>query len=193
MPGIFSYPPITGVTINTVYLSPVFRHFLYLSLATILIVAVLALRLKRKLSWSVATRRGLLTAFFAAGILYGVHAEIGWATWVSKDLDLFRGLSTDEKLYKLESDLFIFSRAAREAVGTSDYQLFAPDTYLRERTEYFLLPARKREKADVVLVLADPSVQYDGSSGVLLRDGQRIEGLRIVHAFTQNILILRKR
>jgi len=190
--AVFSYPPITGVTINTVYLSPSFRSFLYAVAVLCLIIAVVVLRYRRKRPWDTSVLTGLLIAFFASGLLYALHADIGWAAWMRADVARFGGRTTDEKLTQLDQGLYVFSRLARDIVGDGSYRLFAPDTYLRERTEYFLLPARKREEADFVLVLADPQVRFDASAGTLIRGDLKIERLHLVRAFAADAYILRK-
>lgn len=135
----------------------------------------------------------LLIVFFTSGILYALHGEIGWAVWLRTDISRFGGLTTEEKLVRLEQGLYRFSRQARNIVGAGDYQLFSAEQYFRERAEYFMLPARKRERADIIIVLVDPKVQFDAKSGTLVREKLKIGNVQLVSAYADDAFILRRR
>jgi hypothetical protein len=168
-------PPISGVTINTVWISPAARTAVYAVMAAAF-AAGLFVFLAKRYRLAGAVRRGILTALFAAGILYSLRADFGWSLWVRQDLRTFGGLPTEEKLLKLDGALYDFVRRARTVVP-GDYLLFSPDQYLLWRTEYLLLPLRKRTSAPTVIVLADPQAVYDPQKKVFTRGDLRLEGM----------------
>lgn len=191
--NIFSYPPIIGVTINTVKLSAEFRTLLHGMILLGLFTSLPAFIRLRRMPWRTAMASSLLMVFLASGILYALHAEIGWASWLRTDINRFGGLSSEEKLMRLEQGLYLFAREARKVVGTGDYQLFSDEPYFRERAEYFMLPARKRAQADIIIVLVDPKVKFDAKSATLVREKLKIRKVQLVSAYADDAFILRRR
>lgn len=171
-------PPITGVTINTVWIGPFARTALYGAAAVAFAAGVIAHLVKRYPAAS-AVRRALLASLFAAGMFYTLRADIGWSAWVNRDMETFGGLTTDEKLLKLDGGLYDFSRRARSVV-TGDYTIYAADPYLAQRTEYFLLPRRKRTDAPIILVLADPASVYDPARRTFTRGDVRWDDVNLL-------------
>jgi hypothetical protein len=181
-------PPVSGVTINTVWISPAARTVLYGAMAAAFAAGFFAFFTKRYPA-AAAVRRGVLAALFAAGILYSLRADFGWSLWVRQDLRTFGGLTTEEKLLKLDGALYDFVRRAR-TVLPGDYMLFSPDQYLLWRTEYLLLPLRKRTTAPTVIVLADPQASYDPRTGIFTRGDLRREGMAPLLQFGPDAFIV---
>lgn len=181
-------PPISGVTINTVWIGPVARAVLYGAMAAAFAAGLLA-HLSRRYPAAGAVRRALLAALFAAGILYALRADIGWSVWVTRDLAALGGLTTEEKLLKVNGGVYDFSRRAR-AVVSGDYMIYSPDSYLAQRTEYFLLPLRRRSDAPVIIVLADPTAVYDPARRVFTRSDVRMDNVSLLMRYGPDAYIV---
>lgn len=187
---IFMTPPITGVTINSVFLSPEFRVIVYLLITVILIFGTLAFT-KKKFLISDALRKAIIIAFFASGLLYAIHADIGWTTWLVTDIRNYWGLSTEDKLRKMEDGLYEFVLQAKQVV-TDDYQIYSSFDYLAKRTQYFLLPLHRREQAPYIIVFADNEARFDPRTRLFTRGEIMIANAEPVLVFNQNIYILRR-
>jgi hypothetical protein len=183
-------PPIAGVTINTVWIGPVARAFLY-GVTAVAFAAGLLAYLAKRYPAAGAFRRALLTALVAAGMLYALRADIGWSVWLTRDLTTFGGLTTEEKLLKLDGALYDFSRRARSVVS-GDYMIYATDPYLVQRTEYFLLPLRKRNNAPIIIVLADPTAIYDPAGRTFTRGGVRLDNVTLLMQYGTDAYIVSK-
>jgi len=191
MQNIFSITPIIGSTINTVYLSPAFRQVMYYAIM-FLLPATTILFLARQYPCTGAFRKAVIVTFLASGTLYAIHADIGWTRWIMEDVRQFSGLDTDSKLSKMEGGIYNFSRQAKKVLG-KDYILFSSDSYVTVRTEYFLLPLRKREQAADIVVLADNASRYNPATRTFTRDNLIIQNVDPVFFFASNAYILRKR
>src|SRR5512142_1385409 len=137
--------PIMGVTINTVYLHPAMRTFLY-AIITLSFISGVLVFLRRSPSFMATVRKAVILSFFTSGLLAAVYADIGWSVWVSRDYEELSGLSADGKVTRLEGLLHDFTQRAGGVIQDS-YQLYAPDVYMAQRSEYDLLPLRKRQCA----------------------------------------------
>jgi hypothetical protein len=188
---IFTPPPIMGVTINSVSLPPEVRQFLY-GLIALLLACGTIYYLVNNLRFHAALRKSVILAFFVAGFFYALHADIGWSTWVIHDSRNLAGMNTDAKLEKLEGGIYDFAQKARTILGT-EYMLFTSDAYLGLRAEYFLLPLRKREQANDIVVLADTLARYDQATRTFTRENIKITDVEPIFVFAQNAYILRKR
>lgn len=183
-------PPIMGITINTVSLSPEFRAIVYLVIAAALIIGTIAFTSKRY-NFPDAFRKSLMAAFFASGILYAVHADIGWGTWLAEDMKKYGGLSTNDKLGAMEGGLYEFALQAQKKVS-GDYQVFSSDGYLEHRLQYFLLPQHKREQAPYIVVIADNDARYDPGTRSFTRGAVTVTNVEPILVFAQNAYILKR-
>ncbi len=187
---IFSYPPIMGVTINTVWLSPDFREVLLWLLAFVLCGGLIVF-LVRNMPLLQAVRRAALTSFFVGSLVYALHADIGWSSWVVRDYHLLSGKSTDEKVLALEGPLYEFALRSRRVLKT-DYSLpnDAPDNYLTRRYQYFMLPLQMRPDAPAIVIIGDRSARYDPEAGVYTRGDVVVRNVRPLLLFTQDAYII---
>lgn len=190
-PGsLFTAQPITGVTINTVALSPSFIFLLYILIAVVLIIAT-AVFLRKKFPLLAALGKAFIVVFFFVGIVYAVHADIGWSGWFANDLHVYSGLGTDQKLLKMEDGIYAFAVDARKMIPR-DYMLFSTNEYAKLRLEYFLLPLRKREQSEFIIVLLDPEARYDAVTATLTRGDVKVEPVKPVFMPASNAYILRR-
>ncbi len=189
--NIFSYPPIYGVTINTVLLSPAFRELVYYIIIISFILAT-TFFLSKKLSLKQALRKALLASFFISGFVYTVHADVGWAKWIMHDSKMYGGLDTEEKLLRMDDGLYDFSRKAKKLIR-GEYALYAAEDYIRLRTEYFLLPLRKRSDAKYIIVLLDKEAAYNPASHTFVRGDKKINNAYEILHYQEGAYILEKR
>jgi hypothetical protein len=184
-------PPIMGVTINTVFLSPSVRLFLYFLIGSVLLLGTIS-GIRKKVRPSVAFRSAVVAAFFVSGTLYALQADTGWTMWLVNDARTFGGLSTDGKLLKMDDGIYAFAQKAREVVD-GDYQLYASDGTVALRAEYFLLPLRKRAGANYLLVLADKEARFDPVAGTFTRGNVRIDHVEPVLFLARDAYILKRK
>ena len=187
--NLFSMPAINGTTINGVPLSASFVRLLYVFMAVILLVSIFISL--RKYIFLSALKKAVMITFFAAGIVYAIHADIGWSVWLINDDRTFAGLTTDEKLSRMEGGLYNFALAAGKVVG-DDYELYSSDNSLSLRMEYFLLPHRKREQAQYIIVLVDNQAQYDQTSRTFTSGNVKIEHVAPVLVFARDAYVLKR-
>jgi len=187
---IFMYPPITGVSINSVFLSPEFRIIEYCLIAVILIFGTIYFSIK-KFILPDAFRKAIIAAFFASGLLYAIHADIGWATWLVTDVKNYSGLSTEEKLEKLDDGLYEFSLQAKKTI-TDNYQIYTSNEYMYFRTQYYLLPLLKHEQASFIIVIADDEARFDPHTHIFTRGKTMIANVEPILVFSQNAYILKR-
>jgi hypothetical protein len=187
---IFLTPPITGVTINSVFLSPEFRVIVYLIIAVILVFGTIFFTTKKFLL-SDALRKAIIAAFFASGLLYAIHADIGWTTWLMTDIRNYWGLSTGDKLRTMESGLYEFALHAKQIV-TDDYQIYSSSDYAQKRTQYFLLPLHKRAQAPYIIVIVDNEARFDPRTRIFTRGETIIANVEPVLMFAKDAYILRR-
>ncbi len=188
---IFTTQPITGSTINSVNLPPSFILLIYILMAVILLIAA-GVFLMKKSSLVSALNKAFIVTFFSAGIVYAIHADIGWSGWLMNDGQTYAGLDTDEKLLKMEDGIYAFALEARKIIP-SDYMLFSANQYVGLREEYFLLPLRKREKSDYIVVLADPEAHYDEVTRTFSRGSVKISPVEPVFVPASNAYILKRK
>ena len=186
---IWMTEPIKGVTINDVYLSPEFKIVLY-GFMTAILFAVTFYFLRKKSSFSEAFKKAVIAAFFASGLLYALHADIGWTQWCVSDIKKNWGLSTEEKLRNMDDGLYEFQLEAKKIIH-ADYQLFSSDNHVGARLQYYLLPLHKRDNARYIIVIADKDAHLDQSNHILRR-GQRIYNVEPVLQFAQDAYILKR-
>lgn len=187
--SLFTPPPISGLTINMVAMSPAFRNLLYLVIGLSL-AASLVLFLMRH-PFASALKRSVAITFFIAGLLYSFHADYGWSVWVSQDRDQFGGLTTEEKLLKLEGRWYEFIRRAGEVIP-DEYMIYSSNQYLSQRGEYFLLPKRKRAQANTLIILNDSQVTFDQKKRVLVRGTMRYENVEPLLMYHPAAFVVRK-
>jgi hypothetical protein len=188
--SVVSTPPLTSTSINTVGLTPAFTLFLYILTAVILIVA-LAFHLMKQSRPLAAVYKASIISFFSVGIIYAVHADIGWSRWISLDMQAFGGFSTEEKLSVLEDGVWDFARTARSLIP-HDYVLYSSDKNIALRTEYFLLPLRKRELSDYIIVLFDEASHFDSSTKTFTRGDVKIGPVAPVLIIAPDTYILKR-
>lgn len=188
---IFTIQPISGITINTVILSPSFIILIYVFMAVILIFST-AFFLMKKTGIVSALNKAFIVTFFSAGLIYAVHADIGWSGWLMNDARTYGGLGMDQKLLKMEGVIYAFALDARKRIPR-DYMLFSENEYARLREEYFLLPLRKREKSDYIVVLADPEASYDEVTHTFSRGVLKISPVEPVFMPASNVYILKRK
>jgi hypothetical protein len=188
---IFVVQPIIGVTINSVFLSPQFRAILYFLIAAIGLSSfyLFFLTMHRGIA---AVRRSIFVTFISVGIVSALYADFGWANWFVRDAQTFPGLSTDEKIVRLEGGFADFAIAAKKVLG-SDYELYSSNSYMALRSEYFLLPARKRDSATDIIVLADDQARYDPATHTFTHGTMTVSDVEPLLVYAQNAYVLRKR
>lgn len=183
-------PPITGVTINFVFLSPEFRVIAYLLIAIILVFGTLYFTAK-KFILPDAIRKAIIAAFFSSGLLYTIYADTGWMTWLVTDVRKYWGLSIEEKLRKMEGGLYEFSLRAKKIIN-DDYQIYSSSDYVKKRTQYFLLPLHRREQAPYIIVIADNEARFDSHTNLFTHGETMIVNAKPVLFFAENAYILRR-
>ena len=188
--NIFMTPPITGTTIIDVFLSPEFRIIVYLLIAIVLIFGTLYFKAK-KIALPDAFRKAIIAAFFVSGLLYAIHADIGWTTWLITDIRSFWGMSTDDKLKKLDSVLYEFVIQTKKIVN-DDYQIYSSSDYAKDRIQYFLLPLHKREQAPYIIVIADNEARFEYHTRIFTRGDIKIAGADPVLVFAPDAYILKR-
>ncbi len=185
-------PPIEGVTINTVlFMTPSFRSFLF-GLIIIIFSSSAAFFIIKRFGIKRAVRKALLIAFFSVGLVYAVQADIGWSKWLISDLNNY-GRSTGEKTLAMEGPLYEFSANVKNVLSDSNYELYSSLSVPSLRMEYFLLPSRKKEAAEFIVILVDRDAVFDPYAGILRRGEQVIENLEPVYQYTHDAYVLRKR
>jgi hypothetical protein len=189
--SFISPPPINGTTLNSVMLDPSFILFMYI-LICIVMVSLTVLYLNRRSGLFPALSTALITTFFTAGIIYAAHADIGWTMWLTNDIGMFAGKSMEEKMSAMDDTIWDFSREAK-AVIPHEYVLFSSDETAALRTEYFLLPLRKREQADYIVVLRDRQADFDPVTGTLSRGDSRIGHVEAIRLFAHDTYILKRK
>jgi len=189
--NIFRTMPISGPTINNVPLPQEFRDILFTLIPLLLVITTLIF-LSKKQRFSAAVRQAIVTTFFISGFLWALHADLGWSTWLRNDLQTFGGRDVEQKLLSMEGGLYDFVRASRRVLK-DDYMLYASDDYIKWRTEYFLLPLRKREQASDIIVLADDAARYDPATRTFTRGPVTIPDVDPVLLYAPDAYILRKR
>jgi hypothetical protein len=187
---IFMTSPITESTINSVFLSPEFRIIIYLLIAVLLIFATLYFSAK-KIALPDALRKAIIIAFFASGLIYAIHADIGWTRWIITDVKKYWGMSTEDKLRKMDGDLYEFSLQAKKVVN-DDYQIFSSNDYAKNRLQYLLLPLHKREQAPYIIIIADHEARFDVRTRLFTRGKVTIVNAKPVLVFAQNAYILKR-
>ena len=190
---MFASQPINGRTINSVPMPPSFCALLYALALSILILGFAHFLAKKCRPWA-AFRMAVVAAFFGSGLVYAVHADIGWASWLVSDFSRLAGRDVDSKLTQMDGygQMYSVARSAR-GVLEREYMLLAGDGYVRLRTEYLLLPKRRRDTADDILVLDDASACYDPATRTLTRGNLKITDVEPVIVYARGAYILRKR
>lgn len=187
---IFMTLPISGVTINHVFLSLEFRIILYSLIAVILILGTVYFT-RKKFALREAFQKAVLAAFFVSGLLYAIHADTGWTKWLVSDLKNYGGLSTEDKLKKMDDGLYEFVLQAQKILD-DDYQIYSSNNYIETRTQYYLLPLNKRPLAPYIIVIADEEARFDQSTGVFRYGETTINNVKPVLVFAQNAYILKR-
>lgn len=191
--NLFSYPPITGVTINCVYNTPALRTAVLVVLSTAFAAGLVASQAKGR-PFLAALRRAVIIAFFAGGLAYSLHADLGWSQWLAADHNAFAGRTTDQKLRALEGPLYDFVLESRKALQ-GDYRMpnDSSDNYLARRFEYFVLPLRMRADAPYIVVLGDREATFDGKTRTYTRRGVVFRDVDLVLPFMSDAYILKLR
>jgi hypothetical protein len=188
---IFATQPISGITINTVGLSPSFIFFIYVFIAVILVFSG-AFFLMKKSSIVSALKKAFIVTFFSAGLIYAIHADIGWSSWLMNDARTYAGLDTAQKLLKMEGAIYALALEAHSRIPR-DYMLFSANEYAKLREEYFLLPLRKRDQSDYIVVLGDPDAHYDAVTRTFSRHSLTISPVEPVFMPPGNVYILKRK
>lgn len=186
-------PPIQGVTINTVaFISPPLRTFLF-SLMAIIFLSSTAFFIIRRSGIKSSFRKAVLATFFSVGLVYAIIAEIGWSKWVISDWNNYSSRTTAEKILIMEGPIYEFSANVKNIISDNNYVLYSSLDYPSLRMGYFLLPSRKKEAAEFIVVLADNDAVFDPYTGILTRGDKTIENLQPVFQYTLDAYVLRKR
>jgi hypothetical protein len=180
--------PIMGITINTVFLHPAVRTILYLAIVVSLVTGFLVF-LRRSPSFVTAARKAVILSFFLSGLLAAVYADIGWSVWVSRDYENLSGLSVNGKLTRIEGQLYDFTQRAGAIIQDS-YQIYAP-AYISLRSQYWLLPLRKRDDARYIVVIEDPAARYDPANRVFSHDDKRFPNMDLVLNYAPQVYVLK--
>jgi len=187
---IFLNPPLTGFTILSVFLSPEFRVIVYFVIAVTLATGILYFR-KKKYILPDAFRKSIIAAFFISGMLYAIHADIGWARWLATDIEKYRGLSTEEKLRKNDTVIYEFAKKAKQIID-EDYQIYTPYDIAEQRLQYHLLPLHRNKQARYIIVIADNYSVYDKRTGIFTRGETVIANAQPVLVFDPDLYMLRR-
>ncbi|MBI5622802.1 MAG: hypothetical protein HY924_03385 [Elusimicrobia bacterium] len=198
MTDLLRLTPVSMVTINTVFLP----RGVYASALTVLgltlLAGVLLAAAERKGSLAVASlRRGVTAAFAAAALAYAAFSDTVWLGWLKADTVAFLGLTSGQKVERMDPALAAFAARAR-AVIPGSYQLYPPredggGSYPVLRTEYLLLPLRKRRDAEHIVVVADAKAGYDRFRRRFTRGPVVLEGVDMALPFSADLYVLRKR
>jgi hypothetical protein len=188
---VFTPQPITGVTINTVLLHPVMRTFILILSALALFIAMVAFMIRNNPFVS-SIKNAFVITFFVSGLAYTLHADIGWTAWLSHDIKNYAGLGIDEKLSRMEGGYYNIIRMMQNYID-DDYQLYCTNEYIGLRTEYFLLPKRKREQARYIIVLADGEARYDQENRTFTRRDITISPVESVFNYAPDAYVLKKK
>lgn len=187
---IFMTPPIQGNTISSVDLSPEFRIIEYFVIAISLIAATIFFS-KKNFSLSDAFRKSIIVAFFTSGLFYAIYADIGWTTWLSTGIKNYGGLSTEQKLEKLDGNLYKFALEARKII-TDHYQIYSTNEYMYFRIQYYLLPLVRHEQAPYIVVIADNKADFNPDTRIFTRGATMITNVKPVLIYAQNTYILKR-
>jgi hypothetical protein len=182
---------IRSTSINWVALAPGVRTVLYICFLIAFVVTAIRL-LSLKNPFSTALKKSLVFSFLLSGLLYAVHADIGWFGRVVQDYGVLGSRTTDEKLQATEGQLYDFIRAAKRVLPET-YVMYSSDSYLALRSEYFFLPARKRENAEVIVVAGDGEAHYDPSTRIFTRGNVRISNVEPILLYASNAFVVKKR
>lgn len=191
--NLFRYQPITGVTINCVYNTPALRTAVLIVLATAFAAGLVAAQAKGHL-FLAALRRAAIIAFFAGGLAYSLHADLGWSQWLAADHNAFAGKTTDQKLRVLVGPLYDFAHESRKVLQ-DDYRMpnDGSDNYLARRFEYFVLPLRMRADAPYIVVLGDREATFDRKARTYTRGDMVVRDVDLVLPFMSDAYVLKLR
>lgn len=191
--SLFLYPPITGVTINCVYNTPELRTAVLAVVATAFLAALVLAQAKGR-PFLAALRGAVIAAFFAGGLAYAVHADVGWTQWIITDHVKFSRLSTDQKLRAMEGPLYDFVLGARKALP-GDYRMpnDGSDNYFARRFAYFLLPLRMRADAPYIVILGDREAVFDQKARTYTRRDTVVREVELLYPFLADAYILKHR
>ncbi len=189
--SIFTFPPLKADTINTVFLSPAFRTVIYVLIAFTSIIAATVL-IAQKHHFTVAFKKAIVTTFFVSGLVYAVYSEVGWTKWLIHDYQTYSGLKTDEKLMRMHGYYYAFVQRVRNVID-DDYILYSSDENMSLRTEYFLLPRRKRDQAKFIIVMEDQEARFDLTTRSFMRGDVKISPVEPVLIYSQGAYYVLKR
>lgn len=187
---IFLTLPISTVTIMSVFLSPEFQFIMYSIIVIILIFATLFF-LKEKFPLPEALKKGIIASFFISALIYAIYADIGWTKWLVTDVKNYQGLSTEDKLRKMDDGLYEFALQTKNIVDDG-YQIYSSYDYAKRRIQYFLLPLKKSDQAKYIIVIGDNDARYDSSSRIFTSGKTTIVNVEPVLVFAQNAYILKR-
>jgi hypothetical protein len=194
MYSLFQSPPVSGVTINSVDLPDSVGVLVCLVMAGSAIITVgRSLLLSPRPPLRPVLQEAVLLSFLVSGLVYAGFADLTWSRWISTDLVMFGGRTTDQKLARIESKWMPFVDGARMTIPDS-YQLFTsadPATELVSlRVEYDLLPLRKRHDAPYIVVLRDDRASYDSSTNTFTSGSVVVKDTRPVFRLSPTEYIL---
>jgi hypothetical protein len=192
--NVFFTEPISGVTINQVFVNPDIVAICYVVAVIAAASAAIVLKIKGY-PLRDSLRKAALASFLAGGFFYAFYADLGWARWIRDDMNEYHGLKTSQKLYAMDDRLFEFSMSVKAAVPDR-YTLYStvPDEeYPVTRLEYLLLPLKKAEEARYAVVFLDGSAVFYPGTGRLERDGLPVGQFDMVFKYAENAYLLRKK
>jgi hypothetical protein len=125
-------------------------------------------------------------------MFYAIYADTGWSQWMVTDVKHYWGLSTEEKLEKMDGDIYKFAMQAKNKIS-DDYQIYTTNEYMYYRIQYYLLPLIKRNHAPYLVVIDDDEALYDANKRVLTRGQTVIPDVEPVCVFAKNAYVLKRR
>lgn len=185
--------PISGITINWVITSPTFRILTYVLLIVVFLYVSSTWFIIKKYNLIISIKKSLITTFFVIGLFYSFYGELYWWRWVINDWHLFHGKSTEEKLNALEESIYSLSRFIKTIIPNENYDINLPSHYISLRIQYFLLPLKRKENAQYIIVLVDKNTSFDPEKGILITDNKRFEDMEMFYPISSDVYILKKR
>jgi len=191
---IFYVQPIFGVTINTVRTPSAFIIAVYCVIFLSLLIALYIYLFRKKIGFANSLRNSCIAALLAGSFMWAIYGEVVWFNWLKENYRNFKGLSTEEKLLKMEYPLYDFaSRLKKFIPEDSPYTIYSSDEYYSKRLEYFLLPRKEKDPSEFIIVIVDKESVFDPFKGVLKRGDKVITGLEPFFYYAEDAYMVRRR
>lgn len=192
--NIFYVQPIFGVTINTVSTPPAIITLVYFVLFLSLLIALYIYLFKKKISFPDGLRKSCIVALLSGSIMWAIYGEIVWFSWLKENYKNFKGLTTEEKLLKMEYPLYDFASRLKKLIPeSSPYTIYSSEEYYSKRLEYFLLPRKVKDPAEFIVVIVDKESVFDPFTRVLKRGDRVITDLEPFFYYADDAYMVRRR